>query len=170
MLETTPMDPLTLTNRVFEVVAEATNTLISCRTYAARSKLNDRVIAPLHVGSLTVRLNVRQLQSSMVLSGHKASTAHMDAHFLEEFDHVLQTCYLSFSLLNGRLKKLGLTQTNEMSQSAFVEKLQYIRGNQQMDLMKESIQDLGRAITILRIAFESYVIQIFYVTQTIDSF
>ena len=153
------MDPITLTSSVLAGVSRATDTLRSCQRYAARFKIADLSVASLHTECSTIRLGLRQIKKLITSDGNNTIEDRFEAYVLEEYDGVLQACCLPFSILNAHLESLELTQVKGMSQNTFTVKLQSVWSHPQMDNISQNIIGLARAIGILCLAFQSYVVQ-----------
>jgi hypothetical protein len=96
----------------------------------------------------------------MTRNGSETVEDRFEAFVLEQYDDVLQACYILFSILNRHLERLGVAQADDLNRIAYKSKLQSIWAFPQMEMICQNISGLARAVDVLCSAFQSYVGQV----------
>ncbi|KAI1206773.1 acyl transferase/acyl hydrolase/lysophospholipase [Annulohypoxylon truncatum] len=139
---------------VLGAVNRAADMLRECQRYAAKARIPILFITSLSTECSAIRLGLIQIKK--VIS--KVETASLEEIFqedvLEEYNAVLESCHLTFYILNKHMSAMKLHTTPDADRSTLKAKLQALSKNPQMDEVSQAIMGLARGVRILCTAFE----------------
>ena len=140
---------LSFTKINLAAVAQASNTLYTCRLHCARLGMEYPSIAALNIDCSKIRVQLKQIKNLLQRNGEELVRTRFEAEVLEEYQSWLVACRIQFFALYRPLKRSGLTNTNDMVKTAFEAKLQRMRAFTDMDKICPSIGRLATGIGVL---------------------
>ncbi|TIA31792.1 hypothetical protein D6C78_08676 [Aureobasidium pullulans] len=149
------MSLLSLTKINLAAVAQASNTLYTCRLQSARLGMEYPSIAALNIDCSNIRVQLKQIENLLQRNGEELVRARFEAEVLEEYQRWLLACRTQFFALNRPLERSGLTNTNDMDKTAFEAKLQCMWASTDVDKICPTIGRLATGIGVLLSAFQS---------------
>ncbi|KAI2472258.1 hypothetical protein F4781DRAFT_9251 [Annulohypoxylon bovei var. microspora] len=148
------LDPLTLMSSVLGAVNRAVDMLRECQQIATKLRIPNLFITSLRTECSAIRLGLIQIKEVITKVESTSLQEFFQEDILEEYNTVLESCHLTFYILNKHMNAIGLRTMHNADRDALRLKLQALSRNSQMDEVSQAIMGLARGVRILCTAFE----------------
>ncbi|KAI1460195.1 hypothetical protein F4805DRAFT_418568 [Annulohypoxylon moriforme] len=139
---------------VLRAVDRAVNMLQSCQRIAARVGIPISFITSLRIECLTIRLSLKQIKNIITQAEKESLEEIFQADTLEEYNAILESCHLTFYILNKHMSTLELRTIQYTDKAALRAELGALSMNSQMEEVNRAIMGLSHGVRILGTAFE----------------
>jgi len=150
-------EPLSIATGVVSIVSSSIKGIQTLNGYASTYANADLDIAALLNECSTVRLALLQIQDQRLKSRLWSQIDSDDAYsaaIIEDYDNVLGSCQLVFSLLQERLKKFNLEALNKVDKATAWSKVKYTWKEQGIEKLQSNIHGLVGGLNLLLTALQ----------------
>lgn len=151
-------DPLSITTGVITLVASSIKSVQAIQTWYGKYKIADLSLASTRTECAAIRVALLQIQELLVQNNSKSKKGESDSfivHALEEYEGVLGSCSITFSVLNERLTELNQEKVDKNNEGTFKSKLKLVWNDAEMDVLRQNIRGQAAAINLLLSAFQA---------------
>ena len=151
-------DPLSITGGALAIVGKSLSLIQTVSVYVNRYQTADLEVSSLLVECSSIRtvlLQIHDLLDRNLLWARPAAENAKAAYVFQEYDRTIGTCVIIFSILNERLEKLNIWNSNNSNEIDAISRLKYLWHQEDMDTLRRHVQRISAAINLLLTTFSA---------------